>query len=223
MGRWLSRRLPGPQHWVLHDRDAALLEVAAVTGVAADASAVTFETHHDELTGLSAEDLAGTSLLTASALLDLLTVDEVDGLAAACAEAGCPALLTLSVAGEVEFSPADPLDAEFAAAFNDHQRRDGLLGPDAIEAASQAFERHGMKVSSSPSPWLLGPDDAALVEEWLRGWVAAACEQRPELTSEAPGYLRRRLGSNESNGGLGSNEGKVVVHHTDLLAVGQPT
>ena len=127
MGRWLAGRLSGPQHWVLHDRDAALLGVAAVSGVAADGSAVTFDTHHGELTGLRADDLAGTSLVTASALLDLLTAQEVDGLAAACAAAGCPALLTLSVAGEAEFAPADPLDAEFAAAFNDHQRRDGPL------------------------------------------------------------------------------------------------
>ena len=29
MGRWLAPLLPGPQHWVVHDRDADLLEVAA--------------------------------------------------------------------------------------------------------------------------------------------------------------------------------------------------
>src|ERR1700752_3888106 len=28
MGRWLAPRLPGPQHWILHDRDAGLLELA---------------------------------------------------------------------------------------------------------------------------------------------------------------------------------------------------
>ena len=28
MGRWLAPRLPGPQHWVLHDHDADLLERA---------------------------------------------------------------------------------------------------------------------------------------------------------------------------------------------------
>ena len=28
MGRWLAPRLPGPQHWVVHDRDEDLLEIA---------------------------------------------------------------------------------------------------------------------------------------------------------------------------------------------------
>ena len=31
MARWLAPRLPGPQHWVLHDRDAGLLARAAGT------------------------------------------------------------------------------------------------------------------------------------------------------------------------------------------------
>src|SRR6187397_2174928 len=45
MGRWLAPRLPGPQHWVVHDRDADLLELAAADppGRAADGSAVTVE------------------------------------------------------------------------------------------------------------------------------------------------------------------------------------
>ena len=210
LGRWLAGRLPGPQHWILHDRDPGLLAVATVTGPAADGSAVTFETRQGELTGL---DLTGTSLLTASALLDILTAEEVAGLAAACAAAECPALLTLSVAGRVELDPVDPLDDSFAAAFNDHQRRDGLLGPDAADAAVSAFEQRGMAVRTAPSPWRLGPVDAPLREKWLRGWVAAACEQDPSLTPEAGAYLERRLGDGDL---------RAVVHHTDLLAAGAP-
>ena len=34
MGRWLAPRLPGPQHWVVHDRDADLLELAVADGPA---------------------------------------------------------------------------------------------------------------------------------------------------------------------------------------------
>lgn len=214
LARWLTGRLPGPQHWILHDRDPALLAraKATVTG-----GALTVETLEGDLTGLRAEDLAGTSLVTASALLDLLTFEEVNGLAEACVKAGCPALLTLSVAGKVEFTPADPLDAEFAAAFDTHQRReDGgrrLLGPDAAAVTAAAFERLGAVVRTRPSPWRLGADQAALTEEWLRGWVAAACEQRPELAAEKSTYLRRRLEA------CAAGRLSVVVHHIDLLAL----
>src|SRR5439155_20047750 len=112
-------------------------------------------------------DLAGTSLLTTSAFLDLLTREQIDDLAAACAEAGCPALLTLSVTGEVEFTPGEPLDAEFTAAFIAHQRRAGLLGPDAITAADDAFERHGARVHRARCPCGLGPDHPALIQGLL--------------------------------------------------------
>ncbi|GAB3005904.1 class I SAM-dependent methyltransferase [Saccharothrix stipae] len=208
LGRWLSGRLGGPQHWVLHDRDPRLLSIAAAT-----MSGVTIETHESDVTALTAADLAGTSLVTASALLDLLTRDELDGVAGACVEAGCPVLFTLSVAGRVEFDPAEPLDAGFEAAFNAHQRRvvggRRLLGPDAVEVAVEVFARRGAEVTTSPSPWRLGPDQAALAGEWLRGWVGAAVEQEPRLAADAPGYLRRKL----------DHGPRVVVHHTDLLAV----
>ncbi|NUT92641.1 MAG: class I SAM-dependent methyltransferase [Saccharothrix sp.] len=200
MGRWLSARLGGPQHWVLHDRDPRLLDLAG-----ASMSGVTVETRQGDLTALRAADLAGASLVTASALLDLLTRDEVNALAAACVEAGVPALFTLSVAGRVELDPAEPLDVRFQEAFNAHQRRGGLLGPDAPAVAVEAFEGLGARVETRPSPWRLGP--GALVREWLRGWVEAACEQEPALTGEADEYLRRR------------ESVRAVVHHVDLLAV----
>ncbi|MGP8303736.1 SAM-dependent methyltransferase [Streptomyces inhibens] len=222
MGRWLAVRLPGPQHWILHDHDPVLLAHAGerMPVTAADGTPVTALTERGDLAALTAADLAGTSLVTASALLDLLTLDEVEALAEACTGAGCPALLALSVAGRVELTPADPLDAEFAAAFNDHQRRTdrgrGLLGPDAIGAAVAAFERRGWTVLVQSSPWRLGCAESALIDEWLRGWVGAAHAQRPELAPEAVAYLRRRL-EECAAGELG-----VAVHHTDLLALPWP-
>src|SRR4051812_41599654 len=125
MGRWLAPLLPGPQHWVLRDRDADLLEVAAaeVPSPAADGAAVSVEAKLSDIIRLDPSDLAGASLITASALLDMLTGDELAALIAVCAGAGCPTLLTLSVVGRVELSPADPLDRRVEAAFNAHQRR----------------------------------------------------------------------------------------------------
>ncbi|MCK1819603.1 hypothetical protein MTQ10_08270 [Streptomyces sp. XM83C] len=218
MGRWLAPRLDGAQHWVLHDRDPYLLHFAAVASprAAADGSRVTVETRRGDVARLTPDALTGAGLVTASALLDVLTREEIDTLAAACAGAGCPALLTLSVAGRVEFGTPDPLDADLTAAFNDHQRRGGLLGPDAVNAACDAFSAHGATVHVRPSPWRLGPDCAELTAQWLRGWVAAAVEQRPELAERARKYLSARLAE------LATGDLHVTVHHSDLLALSRP-
>ncbi|MER6629738.1 class I SAM-dependent methyltransferase [Streptomyces sp. NPDC000987] len=218
MGRWLAPRLDGAQHWILHDRDPYLLHFAAVTGPrsAADGSRVTVEARRGDVARLTPDALAGASLVTASALLDVLDREEVETLAAACTGAGCPALLTLSVAGRVELTPSDPLDQEITEAFNAHQRRGGLLGPDAVTAAAEAFSERGATVRIQPSPWRLGPGEAALTVQWLRGWVGAAVEQRPELKARAERYLRERLAACEAG------ELHVVVHHSDLLALPRP-
>ena len=150
-----------------------------------------------DITRLDPGDLAGATLITASALLDLLTGDELAGLVAVCAGAGCPVLLTLSVVGRVELTPADPLDARVAAAFDAHQRRTTergrLLGPDAVAVAVAEFGRLGADVLVRPSPWRLGAVEADLAAEWFTGWVAAACEQEVELAAETDAYARRRL------------------------------
>ncbi|MCV2490829.1 class I SAM-dependent methyltransferase [Geodermatophilus sp. YIM 151500] len=219
MGRWLAPRLPGPQVWMLHDRDPGLLAAAAASMPrrAADGAPVTARTQEGDLSELRSSDLDGTALVTASALLDLLTAEEVDALAATCTEAGAAALLTLSFTGRVELAPADPLDAEFAAAFDAHQRRRTddrrLLGPDAAAVAVDAFARRGAVVESRPSPWQLGADRAELAEEWLRAWIAAACAQRPDLRRCAGAYLGRKLDARRA-GRL-----RLVVGHVDVLAL----
>ncbi|GAA2884995.1 trans-aconitate methyltransferase [Pseudonocardia halophobica] len=207
MGRWLAPRLPRPQRWYLHDRDPRLLAIAA--------ESVPGEPVQGELAELT--DLAGTSLVTCSALLDLLTADEVHRLARSCVEAGAAALFTLSVTGGARLTPAEPLDTALAAAFDDHQRRvvEGrrLLGPDAGAVAVEAFRALGATVTTRSSPWRLGPGHRELTEEWLRGWIAAACEQEPALADDAGPYLRRRLAA------LAAGELRAEVGHVDLRAL----
>ncbi len=219
MGRWLAPLLPGPQHWVVHDRDADLLEVAVadLPGPAADGAAVTVEAKQSDITRLNPGDLAGATLITASALLDLLTGDELAGLVTVCAGAGCPVLLTLSVVGRVDLAPADPLDSRVAAAFNAHQRRTTerglLLGPDAVAGAVEGFGRLGTDVLVRPSPWRLDALQADLAAEWFAGWVGAACEQEVELAAETDAYTRRRQA--EATAG----QLVVTVDHADLLVL----
>ena len=217
MGRWLSPLLAGPQHWVLHDRDTDLLNVAATDppGPAADGAAVTVEVRRSDVTELLPADLAGATVITASALLDLLTEIELVRLVSVCTRVGCPVLLTLSVVGRVELAPTDPLDAGVAAGFDAHQRRvterGRLLGPDAVALAAEEFGRADAKVLVRRSPWRLGAMEAELAAEWFAGWVGAACEQRSELLSETRAYARRRL-AQASAGQLA-----VTVEHADVL------
>lgn len=219
MARWLARQLSGPQTWVLHDRDAELLEEAAANPPVqtADGTAVTVGTRLDDITRLDPGDLAGASLISASALLDMFTEQDLERFVASCAGAGCPVLVTLSVVGHVELTPTDPVDRQVMDAFNAHQRRrtaaGRLLGPDAAGAAAVAFERRGLAVTVRPSPWQLGPRHSDLAAQWLTGWVGAACEQAPELAEVAGPYARRRLAE------VVAGTASITVHHQDLLAL----
>ncbi|MGW4483117.1 SAM-dependent methyltransferase [Amycolatopsis sp. NPDC004368] len=196
MSRWLTGRLPHPQRWILHDQDPALVRLAVASVPSATGSVL-------DVTRLTADDLADTSLVTASALLDLFTADEIRRLADACAGARVPALLTLSVVGRVALTPTDPRDEVVRAAFNAHQRRADRLGPDAVAFAAAEFEARGFTVHRAATPWRLGADEAALIETWFEGWVSAAEEENPSLDLLT---YRRALDA-------------VVVEHEDLLAL----
>jgi hypothetical protein len=203
MGRWLAPLLPRPQHWVLHDRDEDLLARAVPP------PGTTLETRYSDLGELTPADLDGADLVVASALLDLLTADDLAAVLEACA--GRPLLLTLTVTGRVGVAPPDPLDADLARAFNDHQRR-AALGPDAVAAAVERLDPRA-EIHVRPSPWRLGSADAELTAEWLDGWVGAACEQEPELAAEAGGYRDQRW-AQAAAGALA-----VTVGHADLLVL----
>jgi hypothetical protein len=209
MARWLAPRLPGPQHWVVHDRDADLLELAVAD--APSTAGVSVEARRSDVTRLAPDDLAGASLITASALLDLLTADELTRMLGGCRPH--PMLLALTVVGRVALSPPDPLDARIGAAFNAHQRRGRRLGPDAVAFATAQLRATGAEVLVRPSPWRLGAAHAELIAEWLDGWVGAACEQEPALAAAAGAYADRRLAQ------AAAGELAVTVDHADLLVL----
>ncbi|MDG4823453.1 class I SAM-dependent methyltransferase [Asanoa sp. WMMD1127] len=210
--RWLAPQLPAAQHWIMWDRDPDLLTAAMV----GKPDQVTGAVRQRDIGTLSAADLAGADLVTGSALIDILTVDEIAAMASACADAGVPLLMTLSVVGRVELGPADPFDDEVAAAFNAHQRRTvggrRLLGPDAVAALEDAFAERGVPTTLRPSPWRLGADHRDLVAAWFQDWLAAAVEQVPALSTPASGYARRRLEE------IAEGRLTATVHHVDLLA-----
>ncbi len=218
MTRWLAPLLPGPQTWVLHDWNADLVERAAESAVPVDQEgrAVTVRTRTGQLARLGSDDLEDASLVTASALLDVLTAEEVRAVVQACVDAGCPALFSLSVTGEVRLDPRDSRDDLIQAAFNEHQRRRvgerRLLGPSGGAFAHRLFLEAGWNVRAAATSWRLGDHDPRLLEQWFDGWLGAALEQRADLRGEGAGYRASRS-SQLQHGSL-----SAVVMHTDLLA-----
>ena len=124
---------------------------------------VTVTTELSDVTALTAADLAGTDLVTCSALLDILTAEEVDALVRGLRrlEHARPVHAERGRRGHPRPGPA-ARRATSGSAFNEHQRRvhDGrrLLGPDAPAVAAAAFEKAGATVVTRPSPWRLGPE-----------------------------------------------------------------
>ena len=216
MGRGLAARLPGPQHWVMHDRDADLLARAAagMVATAADGAPVTVETRLRDITGLTAADLAGASLVTASALLDMLTAEEVERVVAACVGRPGPVRHLGDRRGSGS-TPADPLDAAVAAAFNAHQRRtvDGRRAarPGCGRRHRDAFARRGAHVVVRPSPWRLGPEQPRWPPSGSRAGSGRPVEQRPDLGRTPP---RRTAGGVRSGrrGGRPAHESLGRTH-----------
>lgn len=221
MVRWLAPRLPGPQTWVLHDADAAILAGARLGAVVDRAGgAISARTRIAPLEDLRAGAFLGAAAVTASALLDVVTRSEAERIVAACAAASAPALFSLTVSGRVRLRPAEPADAALAAAFDAHQRRsapgrptgEALLGPDAVPVVAGLFAEAGWNVRTERTPWRLGASDGTLIAAWLDGWLDAAVEQQPELAVVAADFRGRRLAEVDA-GTL-----RVTVWHEDLLA-----
>ena len=178
----------------------------------------------DFAAGIGAPNLAPGTLVTASALLDLVSADWLAGLLRACAKAGSPLLLALTYDGRLDFTPAHSLDGTLISLFNAHQRRDkGLgpaLGPQAPARLASLAAALGFEMEVGASDWVLGPGDPALVEALIQGWAVAALEQGPR-TEVGPDAARRealivewreaRLAQN-AEGGL-----RLRVGHQDAL------
>ena len=132
------------------------------------------------------------TLVTASALLDLVSADWLAGLLRVCVGSRSPLLLVLTYDGRLEISPAHPLDGTLLGLFNAHQRRDkGLgpaLGPTAPERLADLADEWGFAREFGASDWVLGPEDVALNTALIEGFAAAARDQA-ETGNDAPALM----------------------------------
>jgi hypothetical protein len=234
--RFLCERLPSPQRWLLVDRSPDLLalvqtrteEWAAARDYEVRSSATGFsiraerlsclvETRQLDLNALDATLFEGRHLVTASALLDLVSEDWIKALAAHCKAVDAAALFTITYDGRSSCEPAEPEDEVVRELMNEHQHRDKGLGgpaagPDAVAAAERAFEDIGYVVRADASDWIIGREAREFQRELIGGWAQAATEQQPHAAATIAGWHSRRLAHVEAG------RSRITVGHHDLAA-----
>lgn len=217
--RWLSPRLGGRQQWLVVDHDAALLRrwPPSASGPGFEADIVCQQM--DLAQGLETLPWHAARLVTASALLDLVSAAWLQRLVTAAVAARVALLFTLSVDGRHDWVPSDPLDSKVSRLFGEHQRRDKGFGP-ALGAAAvprlrRALRGSGYRVFSAPSDWQIdgpdGPQAAALQRALVDGMASAASEQDPLSSAAVQAWRQRRHAWTAT--------GSVRVGHLDLLAL----
>lgn len=212
---WLAGRLPGPQRWVLLDHDRTLLDQAVAAAREDGTDVVPVLAGIDQLDRVLEEHPGPRRLVTCSALLDLLTREQVQELTRVLAQADVPALFALTVDGEVHLDPPHHLDAVVLGAFEDHQHRGELAGTEAVPLVAEALREQGMDVDVVPTPWWVTdqPWAQALLERFLADRADAAVEHRPDLAAEAHAWLRTRLVD------CARHKLRATVGHADVLGL----
>ncbi|HEV8078161.1 MAG TPA: glycosyltransferase, partial [Marinobacter sp.] len=231
---YLAKVLDHPQKWLLIDQDTTLLAAATAR---LEPLGLNIETRALQLLPPTFAGLlpADTRLVTASALIDLVSAQWLQAMVKEVANRRAALLIVLSYAGRFELSPRHPDDDVLRVLVNQHQHGDkGLgaaLGPSATAALTDALQNCGYDVHIAASDWQLGEDSGAgheganhegenheggrnaeLARQLMQGWVNAAIEQDPNQSA----CLRAWLDAREQQ--LGTGELRITVCHEDLLA-----
>jgi hypothetical protein len=212
--RAIASRLSRRQSWRLVDNDPRLLARAAEAAPTAGTDVAAFAV--DLARDLEAALAEPVDLVTVSALLDLVSAEWLDRLAAAIAARGLSLYAALTYDGRVTFEPTDALDARMIAAVNQHQRGDKgfgpALGPTAAFEAIARFEALGYAIVQDVSDWTFGGLDRAIQSDLLAGWGAAAREVGSLTRAEIEGWLARRRNH------VASGRSSMRVGHVDFFA-----
>lgn len=209
----LTPRLPDRHiRWLLVDAHEPSLEIASQHVADAD----TMVTHLSDLPTalgdyLPVHPAPGTLLLTCSAVVDVLTQDDVEAILKTLTTYQGLGLFLLSITADWHLEPADPRDNGLAQAFAEHQRQDGKLGAEGGQTMLRAARDHGVRATHGNSPWhLISPRDAEFTRRFLTERVAAAIEASPELEDDALDWLKTR---NQQ----AADHLTVTVDHCDVL------
>jgi SAM-dependent methyltransferase len=212
--RFLSQRLPAPQQWLAVDEDATLLmQLVSRTQVTGQ-----IEIRCANLGPAPPADIfERRHLVTASALLDLVSDSWIKLIAERCRAENALALFALNYDGRSHCLPAEPEDDDVRELMNRHQRTNDkgfgrAAGPDAIESAARWFAAVGYQVRRDVSNWALSPDMRELQRQLIEGWADAAVEIAPERRDMIGDWRARRLSH------VDANRSHIVVGHEDVAA-----
>lgn len=216
--RYLAPKFHVEQEWLAIDKAPELLAEGAARR-ASVAPGVRIDTRQLDLGESLPSDLFDARhLVTASALLDLVSASWLENIASECCRVEACALFALTYNGWNECEPHDPDDERVFALFNEHQLNDkGLGGPAAgprgTDVAREAFVRAGFDVRSEPSNWHLAPDAREFQVQLIDGWASAAAEISPREQAMIERWKERRLAHVHAGRSI------VVVGHYDMAAV----
>jgi hypothetical protein len=238
--RVLAPLLGGAQHWRLVDHDPALLaavtqalgewarrhdyrftredgacDVQVIDIAGPDFHAKVVRQRVDLARELATLDFGETPLITASALLDLVSAPWVQTLIRKAQAARAALLFGLNVDGRTTWDPVDRDDEGVHRLFRQHQRRDKGFGPalgsQAAASALQQMACAGYETLQTQTDWVI--DSAQAPEMHLamvEGMAAAALEQDPAARGAVLAWKTRRCA------GIGTS--RLRVGHVDIVA-----
>jgi hypothetical protein len=217
-GTGANPRAVGPilgctQDWTLVEHDPALIRSGA-----SRLAELPFPWRYrrlDLVTELERVAAEAPDLITASALLDLVSEGWLARLLELRRHTGAALYLALSYDGRIAWQPEDAADEEMHRLVDDHQRTDKgfgpALGPSAVERMAGLLDADDGRLVIQPSDWVFGADDGDLQRALLEGYVVAATAIAPEHHAAIASWAERRRAL------ISARRSRLRVGHLDLL------
>lgn len=232
--RFLAPLLGGAQRWRLADHDSALLDAALAAtqawALAQGASVQRVGSHltvraagfacevdceRVDLADLAVVEFPSGGLVTAAALLDLVSHDWLEALAGRCRTASAAVCFALTYDGRTTTGPGEPEDTTVLGMFNRHQLFDKGFGPAlgmrAASVAEAVFEGHGYELGVATSDWVIKREAHAMQLALLDGWLSAALEIAPDSRLALTSWHERRRAH------VLAGRSELSVGHVDLV------
>ncbi|MCB2055016.1 MAG: hypothetical protein KDE35_12350 [Geminicoccaceae bacterium] len=198
------------QSWRLIEHDPSLIEAGEAR--LAD-TACTWRYERLNLRDDLEAAIDDAQIVTASALVDLVSAEWLEELAALVDRRNCALYVALSYDGRMRWRPGDPFDVEIKSLFDRHQQNDKGIGSPALgPGAARTLEAHfGDAGVIGRSDWRLRPIDRPIQTALLRGHASAASEIAADRSREIEDWrIRRQLW-------IDTGRSMALVGHRDFL------